>query len=261
MNQSLPHEKLDVYAQALAFAELAIPMIDSWPARVSVRDHLGRAMESVLTNLVKAARLQRTDQGIYALECSLGSVLECAACCDVALTRELVDRQQCEQAKEALQHVARMEVGLRSAWSASMSVQEDATRYGANTQRCFGHESLAVYQRSLQLNRAIARLCGQDRRGRRYAKRIDQLATALALNIAEGNGRFSKLDQGTFVDTAREAGGKLAAFLDLAAIAHGGDVEAAKLLLREVMAMLTGLRGYLRDAASLQGSRRSRQTK
>ena len=245
MNQFFPHEKLDVYTQALAFAELAIPMMDAWPRAVSVRDHLDRAIESLVANLVKAARLQRTPQGVYCLECSLGSVLECAACFDVALLRGLTTEPQVQTAKRALQHVARMEVGLRNSWSTCMSVGEGAQPYSTGTVYFFAHESLTVYQRSLQLHKALGRVLVRSRCGIRYAKRVDELSTSLTLNIAEGNGRFSRLDHGTFVDIAEDAGAKLAAYLDLAAIARAADVASAKSFLREVMAMLVGLRGYL----------------
>ncbi len=147
MSQFFPHEKLAVYAHALSFAKLSAALIDSWPSILAVCDQLDRATESIVTNLAKAARLRATENGIYCLECSLGSVLECAACLDVA--------------------------------------------------------------------------------------------------IAEGNGRFSKLDHSKFVSTAEDAGTKLAAYLDLVEAASLMKADAAKCHLREVMAMLGGLRGYL----------------
>jgi hypothetical protein len=47
------------------------------------------------------------------------------------------------------------------------------------------------------------------------------------------------------VSIAEDAGAKLAAYLDLAAAAALMKSDAAKACLREVMAMLGGLRGYL----------------
>ncbi|MBC8870528.1 MAG: four helix bundle protein [Planctomycetes bacterium] len=79
----------------------------------------------------------------------------------------------------------------------------------------------------------------------RHARRVDDLSTSLTINIAEGNGRFSKLDHSKFVRTAEDAGTKLAAYLDLVEAASLMEVDAAKSYLREVMAMLGGLRGYL----------------
>ena len=71
------------------------------------------------------------------------------------------------------------------------------------------------------------------------------MSTSLTINIAEGNGRFSKLDHRKFVVTAEEAGTKWAAYLDLVEARLLMEAEAAKSHLREVMAMLAGLRGYL----------------
>ena len=79
----------------------------------------------------------------------------------------------------------------------------------------------------------------------RYAKRVDELTTSLTLNIAEGNGRFSKIDHRKFIDIAEDAGTKLAAYMDLLVPMALVDVEHVKEYLRDVMAMLSGLRGYL----------------
>ena len=82
-NQYFPHEQLDVYPQSLAFVRKAASLVDQWPASASVRDQLDRAGESHITNLARAVQATRTAKGIYYVECSLGSVLECAACLDV----------------------------------------------------------------------------------------------------------------------------------------------------------------------------------
>ena len=84
---------------------------------MSVCDQLERATESVVTNLAKAALCGQRESGIYCLDCSLGSVLECAACLDVANCRHFVDSPALQNAKQVLQEIARMEVGLRHSWS------------------------------------------------------------------------------------------------------------------------------------------------
>jgi four helix bundle protein len=84
-----------------------------------------------------------------------------------------------------------------------------------------------------------------ERKRERYTRRIDELSTSLTINIVEGNGRFSKVDHSKFVSIAEDAGTKLAAYLDLAAATALMQSDAAKACLREVMAMLGGLRGYL----------------
>jgi four helix bundle protein len=210
---------------------------------MAVCDQLDRATESIVTNLAKAARVRATENGIYCLECSLGSVLECAACLDVAYRRHLVASPALHEAKQSLQRIARMEVGLRHSWTTC--VKEESDPYGTDTKHYFLHESLVVYQRSLQLHEALDGLWGQAQKRCRCARRVDELSTSLTVNIAEGNGRFSKLDHGKFILTAEDAGTKLAAYLDLAEAVSLVEVDTAKSHLREVMAMLGGLRGYL----------------
>lgn len=247
MKYILPHEQLHVYAKALAFAKWAVVRVDAWPASVAVRGQLDRAMESIITNLVRAARYQRMDHGIYLLECSLGSVLECAACLDVAQRRQLIGASEVSDGKLILQEVARMEVGLRSAWSEPGCVREEHAEYTAGTKFYFNHESLDVYQRTLQLHEVLGKILLSDKRENRYAKRMDELSTSVTLNIAEGNGRFSKRDHGIFADAAEDAVTKLAAYLDLAAAAWEVDLDPSKAQLREVMAMLAGLKEYLKS--------------
>jgi hypothetical protein len=148
MEHYFPHEQLEVYGVALRFAALAEELLGSWASSWAVYGQFDRAVESVVVNLARAARLKSTDAGVYSLECSLGSVLE--------------------------------------------------------------------------------------------------LTTSLTLNIAEGNGRFSRVDHSKFIGIAEDARTKLAAYMDmLAPMALVVDVERVKSYLRDVMAMLSGLRGYL----------------
>ena len=251
MERYFPHEQLDVYGVALRFAALVDGMLATWASSWAVHGQLDRAVESVVINLAKAARLRATDAGVYSIECSLGSVLECAACMDVASCRGLVDATRMNSAKDILRQIARMEVGLRKSWEARLREQTEA--YGTESEIYFRHESLEVYQRSLQVHKALDAVwqIGQERT--RYVKRIDELTTSLTLNIAEGNGRFSKVDHRKFLGTAEDAGTKLAAYLDLLAPASLVDTKRIKYYLREVMAMLSGLRGYLDDSRNEGG--------
>ena len=245
MAQYFPHEQLDVYGVALRFAELADGLLASWQSSWAVHDQFDRATESIVVNLAKAARLRATDAGIYCLECSLGSVLECAACLDVAYCRHLVDGAQVQTAKEILQQIARMEVGLRASWGGS--VREEAEGCGAAPETHFLHESLNVYQRSLQVHESLDAIWQDDGARSRRAKRIDDFSTSLTINIAEGNGRFSKVDHSKFLGIAEDAGTKLAAYLDLIEPTPRLDIDQTKSHLREVMSMLSGLRGYLKE--------------
>lgn len=243
MEHYFPHEQLDVYGVALRFAALADELLVTWSSSWAVHGQFDRAVESVVTNLVKAARLRATDAGVYSIECSLGSVLECAACLDVASHRRLVDAPRMQSAKDILRKIARMEVGLRKSWENFAREQPEA--YATESGRYFLHESLDVYQRSLQVHEALYATWQNGQIRSRHLRRVDELTTSLTLNIAEGNGRFSKVDHSKFIGIAEDVGTKLAAYLDLLAPAARVDVERVKSYLREVMAMLSGLRGYL----------------
>jgi four helix bundle protein len=243
MTRYFPHEQLDVYGVALKFAALADELLATWSPSWAVHGQFERAVESVVTNLAKAARLRATDAGVYSIECSLGSVLECAACLDVASLRRLIDASRMHSAKDVLRQIARMEVGLRRSWESC--VREQPETHAPDTGKYFLHESLDVYQRSLQVHEALDAIWQGDWMRSRHGKRVDELTTSLTLNIAEGNGRFSKVDHSKFLGIAEDAGTKLAAYLDLLALASLVDVDRVKSYLREVMAMLSGLRGYL----------------
>ncbi|MCF7855124.1 MAG: four helix bundle protein [Candidatus Pacebacteria bacterium] len=243
MEQYFPHEKLAVYGVALRYAAIADELLATWSSSWAVHGQFDRATESVVTNLAQAAGRRGTEAGLYSIECSLGSVLECAACMDVASIRGLVDMTGMQLAKEVLRQIARMEVGLRSSWE--NSVREEPEPYGTDSERYFLHESLEVYQRSLQVHRALEAIWQSGQARSRHVKRVDELTTSLTLNIAEGNGRFSKIDHRKFVATAEEAGTKLAAYLDLLVSSTPANIERVKSYLREVMAMLSGLKRYL----------------
>ena len=138
-----------------------------------------------------------------------------------------------------------MEVRLRASWD--RCVKEETKAYSAKEDGYFLHESLDVYQRSLEVHEALGAIFHGNRARGRYARRIDSLTTSLTVNIAEGNGRFSKLDHSKFVTIAENAGTKLAAYLDLIAPMALVDIDRTKSLLREVMAMLSGLQAYLAE--------------
>ena len=72
----------------------------------------------------------------------------------------------------------------------------------------------------------------------------------MALNIAEGNGRFSEADQVRFLDIAHTSAVRVAAYLDLLVARRQVEVhqiEDGKQILARIVPLLLGLRGYLAD--------------
>ena len=112
----------------------------------------------------------------------------------------------------------------------------------------FSHENLAVYQRALALNTSVgvwlASCTSASILTSSLYRRLDSLATSMVLNIAEGNGRNSELDQSRFLGTSHEATVKLAARLDLCVaqsqVPRDAIIEIKKLLSR-VSAMTSAM--------------------
>src|ERR1044071_7271849 len=77
------HEKLTVYQKALTCVATLNKHARSWDKRHVVVDHLLRASESILLNLVEGVRLRRTAHRQHYAQYAIGSALECAACLDI----------------------------------------------------------------------------------------------------------------------------------------------------------------------------------
>jgi hypothetical protein len=73
---SFSHEKLKVYRKSLdSFAALQ-PLLSSWSKQHAFVDHLSRAIESVLFNLVEATRLRQEPKKLLTLDYALGSTFD-----------------------------------------------------------------------------------------------------------------------------------------------------------------------------------------
>lgn len=105
----------------------------------------------------------------------------------------------------------------------------------------FHHEKLVVYQRALEFASWSQDLI--DSLTKKTSTR-DQLARAgdsIALNIAEGNGKFSQKDRARFFQIAHGSALESAACLDLLVARRccGGDaITRGKAILEEIVKML-----------------------
>ena len=77
------------------------------------------------------------------------------------------------------------------------------------------HESLEVYQTGLEFMRWFVCFPGGRELSGRLCRDVDKSATSVALNVAEGNGRYSELDHRRFLNIAAASAVKAAAYLDL----------------------------------------------
>jgi four helix bundle protein len=242
-----PHEKLQVYGKALDFTAQMTVLSSSWDTKHSVVDHFSRAAESIVLNLAEGARLPFGPMKLTSLDYALGSSLECAACLDVAQLKSLLAGLQFERKKRRVCEITKMLVGLRRAWSEpSKSVlHEEHREYSVETepseaQPLFNHERLDVYRLSLDFVRWFVTLAPAQELTAPF-RPVDKAATSVVLNIAEGNGRYARLDHKRFLQVAQSSAAKAAAHLDLCVakkVLTQADIAVGKGFLTRVCAML-----------------------
>jgi len=242
MTEPFGHEKLIVYQKGMRFAVLRGALLERLLRRVAACDHLDRGAESILLNIAHASSTWSATERIVYLGHANGSALECAACLDVLVAKNLLGEEDVYPGKSLLAEIVCMLITMRK--TASNRVREDHAGYRTRQGRLFDHEDLDVYQTALQVVAWLETFwsvasCSADLR-----TKLDKSTTSIVLNIAEGNGRFSGHDQATFYETAFKATIQSASLVDLATaggVADGARAEAGRELLRRIAAMLTAL--------------------
>lgn len=78
----------------------------------------------------------------------------------------------------------------------------------------FAHESLDVYQLALKINGLIEQI-PPDTCSRDLISKLDKSATSVALNIAEGNGRYTSSEKSSFFTIAYRAAVQSVTLIDL----------------------------------------------
>ena len=108
----------------------------------------------------------------------------------------------------------------------------------------FDYEKLHVYQVSLEFNEWIGELLSSIEAKAAAKDQLDRTATSIPLNIAEGNGKFSKRDRARFFDIARGSALEAAASLDVLVsrkLMTHTQVISGKEQLVQIVNMLMGL--------------------
>ena len=242
MTQPFGHEKLIVYLKGMRFATLRGALLHELARRVAACDHLNRGAESILVNIAHASNTWSPKERIVYLGHANGSALECAACLDVLVAKALLATEEVYPGKSLLAEIVSILITMRK--TTANRVCEDHAQYRTKRGNLFDHEDLDVYQVALQIIAWLDPLlmkfsCSADLR-----LKLDKSTTAIVLNIAEGNGRFTGADQSKFYETAYKATIRSASLIDLAGGIGIGDaarVEEGRELLRRVAAMLTAL--------------------
>lgn len=108
----------------------------------------------------------------------------------------------------------------------------------------FDHEKLDVYREAIAFNAWLSTLIGETPRLGDVKDQLDRAATSIALNIAEGNGKYAPKDRCRFFDIAHGSALECAAGLDVL-VAKGKlsreQIRTGKEHLQKIVRMLMGL--------------------
>jgi four helix bundle protein len=108
----------------------------------------------------------------------------------------------------------------------------------------FDHEKLDVYKESIVFCGWVGQLLAQISAKAAAKDQLDRASSSLPLNIAEGNGKFSKVDRARFLEIARGSALECAACLDVLVarkFVSPEQITSAKEQLVRIVNMLMGL--------------------
>ena len=108
------HERLRAYQLAIDFVAHCEELLKTVPKKMAVYDQLDRACTSIALNIAEGnGRFARNDRCRY-LDLARSSALECAACLDVLVAKDLLTKEQTLKGKEMLLGIVSMLMGLIS---------------------------------------------------------------------------------------------------------------------------------------------------
>lgn len=108
----------------------------------------------------------------------------------------------------------------------------------------FSHEKLVVYQEAIAFVAWLSPFLEDARRIGDVRDQLDRASASIALNIAEGNGKYSAKDRCRFFDIAHGSALECAAGLDVLVArlkAKPADIRAGKERLANIVRLLLGL--------------------
>src|SRR6266481_5161992 len=113
------------------------------------------------------------------------------------------------------------------------------------SQECwFDHEKLHVYQEAIAFTAWLSALLEGTVRIGEVKDQLDRASTSIALNIAEGNGKYTPKDRCRFFDIAHGSALECAAGLDVLVARvklTPEDIRPGKESLQKIVRMLMGL--------------------
>jgi len=239
------HQKLKVYNKSLQFLAVSDELLASILCKIAANGHLCRAAESISRNIAYASSSWSPKERIVSLGNANGSALECAACLDVFVAKQLLKKRDIMAGKSLLREIVNMLIAMKKI-AADRLKENDSVGYVADRKIYFSHEKLDVYITALQFIGWIEGISEifTDTSSISLYTSLDKVSTGIVLNIAEGNGRFSSADHIKFLSIAYKASIQASSLLDIIVTRdsslHECFQEGQKMLYR-IAHMLTSL--------------------
>jgi len=243
MRSAFDHEDLRVYQAAIEFVAWHEEVAPEITSKVSACDHLGRASAGVPVNIAQASGKRSMSERRQFIDTAYGSSLECAACLDVLCVLGCLQAVTVHAGKGRLSTLVSMLIGFRKSTGREVHEERAAhvTAGHEGTQVWFDHERLDVYRKALEFVTWCGRLRNDGEMPCSTVTALDRASTGVALNTAEGNGKFSTKDRCRFIGHARTAALQAAATLDVHAVRQTKSkqaVVAGKKHLADIVRML-----------------------
>jgi four helix bundle protein len=130
MKTYFDHERLDVYQESIAFCGWVGELLGDVTAKAAAKDQIDRASTSLPLNIAEGnGKFSDADRSRF-LEIARGSALECAACLDVLVVRNLIAIERIVPAKERLVRIVNMLMGMLKRFSGRAEfLREDEGTY------------------------------------------------------------------------------------------------------------------------------------
>ena len=112
------------------------------------------------------------------------------------------------------------------------------------TEIYFDHEKLNVYQIALDFNKYAHKICSKLETRSDIRNQLDRASNSIVLNIAEGNGKYSKKDRCRYFDISIGSSFECSGCLDILSVRNiitYEEVTTGKQMLKELVSMLFGL--------------------
>ena len=112
MRSYFDHEKLNVYQSAIGFITWSTHQLRHLQAKAAVKDQLDRASTSIPLNIAEGNGKFAVRDRCRFLDFARGSALECAACLDVLVAKQLLEKEAIQNGKEQLLEIVSMLTAL-----------------------------------------------------------------------------------------------------------------------------------------------------